>query len=442
MKIDLFPRRKCSLILSKILLFSMIIIVSACSSVNNLLENINAISSEENQPSESISKDIPLTTLIPKSTTNIVVSHNYFILSYNETYEQSEWVFYEITSKNINGAIHRTNDFRKDPFVETGTAENADYSNSGYDRGHLVPAADMAFSDEAMSESFFHSNISPQDPGFNRGIWSKLETKIRDWASDKGKLYVATGGILKDNLTQIGPNLVSVPNSFFKVILHIEGDVYKTIAFILPNENSPSNLSNFVTTVDQVELETGLDFFESVTANIESEMESSVDSNFWLFDETATEEKEQTEDNTPSSDPTEDNTSSSDPTEDNTSSSDPAEDNTPSSDPTTSISIFNVDYNPPGSDFERENIVLINSGSSSVDLTNWYFVDNSNSHHEIVGTVGPSQKFVIARNKDGYQSWTGKTPNYATEFALSNTSDFIKLYSPTNKLVDEISWEN
>ena len=111
------------------------------------------------------------------------ISHLGYTLSYNEKHEQASWVAYELTAGELRGTIARTDNFKADASVTTGSASLADYRGSGFDRGHLAPAADMKWSREVMSESFFMSNMSPQEPGFNRGIWKKLEGKVRDWAN-------------------------------------------------------------------------------------------------------------------------------------------------------------------------------------------------------------------------------------------------------------------
>ena len=111
-----------------------------------------------------------------------LVTHLGYSLSYNEKHEQANWVFYELTIDEVLGSIKRKDQFRADPNIKTGSASLSDYKRSGYDRGHLAPAADMKWSSKAMSESFFMSNMSPQTPSFNRGIWKKLENLVRKWA--------------------------------------------------------------------------------------------------------------------------------------------------------------------------------------------------------------------------------------------------------------------
>jgi len=138
-------------------------------------------------------------SLQPKSAGEIV-KHTYYTLAYSEENEQALWVYYQLTPEFINGTQSRTDDFRPDPLISTGSATLADYSGSGYDRGHLCPAADMKLNKTSMSETFYLSNMSPQVAGFNRGIWSTVEDQVRKWAIEFDGLDVATGPIIKDNL--------------------------------------------------------------------------------------------------------------------------------------------------------------------------------------------------------------------------------------------------
>ena len=150
--------------------------------------------------------------LLPEINPNdIIVKHYAYTLNYNEEHEQAEWVAYILTKDRVYGTVKRTNNFRPDPKVKTGSATLADYKGSGYDRGHLAPAADMKWSATAMSESFYMSNMSPQRPGFNRGIWKRLEQLVRTWAVEYEEIHVVTGPVLKGSFKSIGPNQVSVP---------------------------------------------------------------------------------------------------------------------------------------------------------------------------------------------------------------------------------------
>lgn len=220
-----------------------------------------------------------ITGFEPKSVGEIV-KHTYYTLSYSEDNEQAFWVYYELTSELINGNQSRTDDFRADPMVSTGSASLNDYKGSGYDRGHLCPAADMALNKTSMSESFYLSNMSPQVPGFNRGIWSTLESQVREWALGYQKLYVVTGPIFKDNKGSIGEDNVTVPGYYYKVLFDGKD---KMIALILTNESSSKSLDQFVVTVDDIEQKTGIDFFPGLDDKLENKLESSVNTTGWSF---------------------------------------------------------------------------------------------------------------------------------------------------------------
>jgi len=213
---------------------------------------------------------------------NDLVKHTYYTLSYNEKYEQANWVYYSLTdSMVIKGGSERSNKFKVDKMVSTGSAKSADYTKSGYDRGHLCPAADMDFNPIAMEESFLMSNICPQAPDFNRGIWKELETEVRNWAKKEHKLYVVTGPVFNDNKGTIGQEEVLVPGYFFK-ILYEETDQPKIIAFVFPNRKSDRPLADFAVTIDEAEKLTGFDFFSQIPDELENKLESRVDLSGWF----------------------------------------------------------------------------------------------------------------------------------------------------------------
>lgn len=223
------------------------------------------------------------TTFYPKKNKkDIIVKHTAFALCYSEVHEQAKWVAYRLTSDMCkNNEEERTDNFREDPLVKTGSATPDDYKGSGYDRGHLCPAGDMAWSDVTMSESFLMSNMSPQEPKFNRGIWKKLETKVRDWAQTNEELYVVTAGVLEEGLKTIGENKVSVPNYYYKVILDVKLPEYKAIAFVLPNEGSKKDIFEYAVNIDSIERLTGINFFYNLPDKLENNLESQIDVNKW-----------------------------------------------------------------------------------------------------------------------------------------------------------------
>jgi len=234
---------------------------------------------------------LPLNTIQPhpvykleipkKISTEVVISHIGYSCSYNEAHEQSNWVAYELTKEKTFKLYERTNKFLDDPLVKTGTANDKDYEGTGYDRGHLAPAADMAWSESAMIESFYFSNISPQEPGFNRGIWKKLEELVRFWAAEYNSVYVVTGPVLKEGLLTIGKNNVSIPDYFYKVILDYREPGIKGIGFIIPNSSSTASLSSYAVTIDSVEKFTNIDFFPLLPDEHENIIESELCIKCW-----------------------------------------------------------------------------------------------------------------------------------------------------------------
>lgn len=212
---------------------------------------------------------------------DLIIKHIGFTLCYDEKHEQADWVAYELTADETARAFERSNKFSPDPDVVTGSADNADYKGSGYDRGHLAPAADMSWSFETMQESFYYSNMSPQVPSFNRGIWKRLEEKVRDWARSNRSIYVVTGPVLEEGLPFIGHDRVSVPRFYYKVLLDYSSPDIKGIGFVLPNEGSKLPLSSFAVSIDEVERITHLDFFPSLPDDEEAKIEKSVCFECW-----------------------------------------------------------------------------------------------------------------------------------------------------------------
>lgn len=201
---------------------------------------------------------------LPTSTTKQIVKHQYYTLSYNEKFEQAEWVAYELKKENLINRNYKRPYFIEDPKVTTGSADWRNYKNSGYDKGHLCPAADMEFDENAYNDTFYTSNISPQKHDFNSGIWNRLEQKTRYWAEKYNDIYVVTGAILDDSDKKIGTEKVAVPKYFYKIILAKSGKEHKAIAFLVPNEDSDKSLYDFVVTIETLEKMTGIDFFPNL----------------------------------------------------------------------------------------------------------------------------------------------------------------------------------
>lgn len=223
---------------------------------------------------------IPETTL--DGYTEQIISNKGYTVSYNSDFRNPNWVAYVLERNELKGKkSRRTDKFTGDPLVAGKQATNADYSKSGYDRGHLAPAADMAWSDKSMSESFYFSNMSPQLPAFNRGKWKDLEDLTRKWADKESLLLIATGPVLKGPMKQIGKNSVSVPKYFYKVIIDPVLPERKGIGFVMENTKLQKPLRSYAVTIDSIERLTGINFFEALPDEIENKVESELILESW-----------------------------------------------------------------------------------------------------------------------------------------------------------------
>jgi len=220
---------------------------------------------------------------LPTSTTGQIIHHENYSLSYSETHEQAEWVAYELKKSHLSNTNFKRPYFEIDRSVKTGAAHWRNYKQSGYDKGHLCPAGDRRFSQEAHDETFLTSNISPQEHQFNSGIWNTLEQKVRYWARKYDGVFVVTGGVLKGAIKTIGDEDVSVPNQFYKVLIDTNSGKIKMIAFLIPHKDSNQPLYKFVVSVDEIETLTGIDFFSELEDSIENKLEASSSYKGWSF---------------------------------------------------------------------------------------------------------------------------------------------------------------
>ena len=208
-----------------------------------------------------------------------IIERRGYALGYSEQYEQPLWVSYRLTADEVtNTAVARAGQrFLLDLAIATGSALPSDYTRSGYDRGHLAPAADFRFDRQTMLESFSMANMSPQLPAFNRGVWKRLEEHVRALAVRRGSLVVVTGPIFYTNtpVRAIGESRVRVPDAFYKAV-YAETEPPGIVAFVLPHEGTQAAFCAFVTNVDAVEEMTGLDFFAALPPEAQSNLESRV----------------------------------------------------------------------------------------------------------------------------------------------------------------------
>ncbi len=214
-----------------------------------------------------------------------LVKHNAFYSSYNTTHRIPNYVVHVVTKDILYGNQTRSNDFRADPFIKQDMSDSTDYWNSGFDRGHMAPSADFKWNKKALSESYFYSNIIPQNPGLNQKTWAKLETQVREWAIDNSELIIVTGPVIKDNLPKLqqGSFKVSIPEYIYKIVLDYYPPTYKAIAFLFPNKSVPYDLQKQIVPIDSIEKLTGIDFFPNLPDNLENILEAEND--ILLFDE-------------------------------------------------------------------------------------------------------------------------------------------------------------
>jgi len=221
--------------------------------------------------------------ILPSSTTNTVIFHNYYGLSYNESDEQAEWVVYGLKRSHLTSDDRKRPYFIQDPKVASKSADWRNYKNSGYDRGHLCPAGDRRFSEAAYDETFYTSNISPMKRDFNAGVWNRLEMRVRQWAKKYDSVYVITGGVLEKGLPSIGNESVTVPDAFYKIIARGAPGGLETISFLIQHQETDKPLYDFRVSIDLLEGKTGIDFFQELEDEEEDLLEKEVKRSRWRY---------------------------------------------------------------------------------------------------------------------------------------------------------------
>ncbi len=223
---------------------------------------------------------------IPRSLNDnpeILISHTAFSLSYNTIHNNPNWVAWYLNRERVSGRYGRTNDYDVDPKLPAQYRITADeYTGLGYDRGHMCPAADVKWDLNAMHESFYMTNICPQDNYLNSGGWNKVEESCRRWAKQEGQIYIVCGPVYSGNIKKIGHyRKVSVPTGFFKVVLSLNPGKEKAIGFYYDNNNSKQNMGNATYSVDDIERITGYDFFYQLDDSLEERLESTFNLGKW-----------------------------------------------------------------------------------------------------------------------------------------------------------------
>ncbi len=247
-----------------------------------LLMGCSIVNSSEYDSSIIPSSRRLLKVVNPQGLPSHLVEYFGMTVSFNKQDHIPNWVAWELTATEANGNIGRAKTFRPDTNVK-GSAHPDDYKNSGYDRGHMAPAGDMKWSRKAMEESFYMTNVVPQNQTLNRASWNKLEQKCRARAEADSAVYIICGPVPNEPaLAHIGITGVKVPQRFFKVVLSPYANPPRGIGFIFNNsEDNPGGMQKCAMTIDEVERITGYDFFSALPDSIENQLESQCNFNQW-----------------------------------------------------------------------------------------------------------------------------------------------------------------
>jgi endonuclease G len=213
----------------------------------------------------------------------LTVNHKSFSLSYNSSYVLSSWVAYKVIRTQVNKFEKVKDRFEADPMINNRSADKKDYKTGGYLMAQLANYLDLQNIPEGKEESFYMSNITPMKLAFYNYIWVKTEELIRLWNAGTDGLYIVCGPILSDAPFQtFGENKVSIPKRFYKVVYDPKNQ--KAIGFIFVNGTTSGKIKSYSMSVDNVEKETGIDFFQSLDNDLENKIESEFDVKNWNFE--------------------------------------------------------------------------------------------------------------------------------------------------------------
>ena len=222
------------------------------------------------------------TVILPEGLPSQIKEYTGFTVSFNKENATPNYVAWELLGSEVSNDVERSNNFWQDAEIE-GCPSYSDYTRSGYDRGHICPAADQKWSDEAMNDCFVMANICPQNHSLNSGAWNTLENKERVWAQRDSAIMIVAGPIYThEDVLTIGNNVkVRVPGAFFKAIVAPYLSSPRGIAFVYPNMTSPGNMENYAMSIDDLEDILGFDLFPALPDNIENSVESKFSFKEW-----------------------------------------------------------------------------------------------------------------------------------------------------------------
>ncbi|MEM6802456.1 MAG: DNA/RNA non-specific endonuclease [Bacteroidota bacterium] len=206
------------------------------------------------------------------------LSRNGYSLGYSYRYKAPLWVSYIISRASKNIDWERNGDYEEDlDLPEAHRLQPSDFTNTGYDKGHMAPSSAIDFSAKTNRETFLMSNITLQHPQLNRQVWRALENQVQDWVQERGRVFVVTGPLYGERLSRI--NGIPIPRTFYKVIYspkHVRG-----IAFLFPNKAiKSSKLWDHVLAVSELEELCGYDFFHKFSKR-KKRLAKELDLNWW-----------------------------------------------------------------------------------------------------------------------------------------------------------------
>ena len=259
-----------------------------------LIPTFNSCNTDKDEPKMPITPDEPTQTnpikpahydglenvTLPKGLTSQIKEYTGFTLSFNKDNRTPNYVAWELLGSEVSKEIDRYDTFWQDPTID-GCTKHSDYTGSGYDRGHMCPAADQKWSNQAMIDCFVMANMCPQKHELNAGAWLTLENKERDWAKRDSAVMIIAGPIHTEDDTYIEKSSVRIPTMFFKILLAPYLDEPRGIAFVYTNSPCYGNMQDYATTIDEVEKMTGFDFFASLPDDIEKKVESTFSFTDW-----------------------------------------------------------------------------------------------------------------------------------------------------------------
>lgn len=223
---------------------------------------------------------LPVDTREDIGSTELIVRGGY-VLEHSSVDKIPLWVCESVSADQLRGHLTRSNRFKADPDLAGPKAYPKDYAGSGFDRGHQAPAGNQTTDALLKDQTFYMSNMAPQRPSLNRGIWKLLEDRTRTWVFRYGHAYEWTGPIRCDprrpappdipagcQRTTIGEHGVAVPLYFYKIILVQDQSTWKAIAFMLPNTDfqRPYHLESYIASIGWIETLTGLHFMPRMSA--------------------------------------------------------------------------------------------------------------------------------------------------------------------------------